>query len=530
MAQPQPPTPPSSAGIPPGVARLEGPLRQMLEEGIAHQRARRFREAEETYRRAIAQHPEQPDALNLLATLIVAAGGAAEAARLLRRALELRPGETSFRANLVAVLVVLDRIDDALAEVEIARAEAPDAVDVGMNYAGVLRRLGRVAEALAAYERIGQAHPDHHMPRMGAARCLADLGRPDEAAAILRDILVQRPNEPSAHIELAAISAATADAGQLGRTVALATTGQLPSSTRIALAHAAARTCEDLGRYDEAIEHVQAAKKMIRPSGDPNALATSASRMIATVDAELLAAKRGHGDPSTRPVFVVGMPRAGIGLVARLLGSHPQVAVAGELPRVPLLTVAMADIIALTQPYPLAMRELTPEAIRRLAARYLAQLDNTSADAARVVDPLATNFEHLGLLALLFPNATVLHCRRDPLDVGLSCYLQSFPEGGAPLHEFEQIARFMREHDRLMAHWRTVLPQPVHEVAYEDLAAAPDRVLPRLVDVVGLSWDESCAAATADGSPIRAALARDPVGRWRRYEKHLGPLRDALGK
>jgi tetratricopeptide (TPR) repeat protein len=529
MAQSQPPTPPPSSAISAGIARLEGPLRQMLEEGMAHQRARRFREAEETYRRAIAQHPDQPDALNLLATLIVAAGGAPEAARLLRRALALRPGEVSFRANLVAVLAVLDRIDEALVEIEAARADAPDAVDVEMNYAGVLRRLGRVEEARAVYERVDQAHPEHPMPRLGVARCQAELGRFDDAAKILRDILIQRPNEPTAYIELAAIGAA-ADRGQLARTVALATTGQLPASTRIGLVHAAARICEDLGRYEEAIEHVQAAKKMIRVGGDPNALPTSVNRMIAAFDAELLAAKRGHGNASTRPVFVVGLPRAGTGLVARLLGGHPQVAVAAELPRVPLLPAAMADMMVLTQPYPMAMRELTPEALRRLAARYLEQLDNTSADAARVVDPLATNFEHLGLLALLFPNAKVVHCRRDPLDVGLSCYMQHFPETGLPLHEFAQIAQVVREHDRLMAHWRGLQPLPVHEVAYEDLAAAPDRVLRRLLDIIDLPWDERCTAATAEGSPFRAALGRDAAGRWRHYEKHLGPLREALSK
>jgi hypothetical protein len=88
----------------------------------------------------------------------------------------------------------------------------------------------------------------------------------------------------------------------------------------------------------------------------------------------------------------------------------------------------------------------------------------------------------------------------------------------------------MREHKRLMAHWRGLLPLPVHEVAYEDLAAAPDRVLRRLVDVIGLPWDEHCVVATADGSPVRLALGRDAPGRWRHYEKYLGPLREALGK
>src|SRR5215470_5684007 len=118
MAQSQSPAAPSSSGVLAGIARLEGPVRQALEEGIAHQRERRFREAEAAYRRALAQAPDQPDALNLLGTLVVAAGGAPEGAQLLRRALVARPDDPTLRANLAAILVTLERIDEALAEVE----------------------------------------------------------------------------------------------------------------------------------------------------------------------------------------------------------------------------------------------------------------------------------------------------------------------------------------------------------------------------------------------------------------------------
>src|SRR5262249_58485071 len=133
----------------------------------------------------------------------------------------------------------------------------------------------------------------------------------------------------------------------------------------------------------------------------------------------------------------------------------------------------------------------------------------------------------LGLIALLFPNARILHCRRDPLDVGTSCYLHNMPEGGAPLHEFAQIALVIREYERLMGHWRAHLPVPIHDVSYDDLAAQPERELRRLVDAIGLPWDDRCRVAIP---PAQAAIARDPVGRWRRFEKHIGPLRQALGK
>lgn len=529
MAQSQSPAAPSSSGVLAGIARLEGPLRATLEEGIAHQRERRFREAEAAYRRALAEQPDQPDALNLLGTLIVAAGGAPEGARLLRRAIVVRPDDPTLRANLAAILVTLDRIDEALVEIEKARGLDPDALEVDLNHANILRRLGRPGEALAAYERIAAAHPGNHLARVGAARCQLDLGRSAEAAAILREIAAQRPSDPVAPMELAAIGAPE-DSGQLPRLLALAEAKEMAPATRTGLAHAAARLCEDLDRPDEAFAHAQKAKTLIRSTTPPDAITGSVSRLIAAFDARLFAAKRGQGDPSARPVFVVGLPRAGASIVARLLAAHPQVAVAGDLPRVVLLTAAMGEIMLLSERYPEAVRELTPEAIRRLATRYLGQLENTDGAAARIVDPMPTNFEHLGFIALLFPNARILHCRRDPLDVGVSCYLHNMPEGGTPLHELGQIALFIREYERLMAHWRALLPSPIHDVPYEDLSADPERVLRRLIDAIGLPWDDRCLSAVADGSPARAALARDPVGRWRRFEKHIGPLREALGR
>src|SRR5215468_3469691 len=145
MAQSQSPAPSSSASVRAAIARLDGPLRAALEEGMAHQRERRFREAEAAYRRALAEQPDQPDALNLLGTLIVAAGGALEGARLLRRAIAVRPDDATLHANLAAILVTLDRVDEALAEIETARRLAPEAVEVELNYAYVLRRLGRSA-------------------------------------------------------------------------------------------------------------------------------------------------------------------------------------------------------------------------------------------------------------------------------------------------------------------------------------------------------------------------------------------------
>lgn len=529
MAQPSSPaSPPPAAGAPAGIAALSGQLRELLEEGMAHQRARRFKEAEQSYRRAVREHPNQPDALNLLATLVIAAGGAPEAARLLKQAVRLRPDDASFRANLAGTLVLLDRLDEALAEVEAARRLAPDALDVVMNHAGILRRLGRPAEAMAIYERVLETQPGNHIARIGLARCQYELDLGEESAAGFRAVQAERPNDPAAYVELAAIGAAARWPELLAATERLAASGEMPPPTRRGLYHAAARIAEDLGRHDEAFAFAAAAKTYLQRPPQPEDVAAAVNRLIAVFDEQFFAAKRGQGDPTARPVFIVGLPRSGTAVVARLLGTHPQVANAGELPRLAQLTGAMAEIMNLQSLYPEGARDLTPEASARLARRYLDALNNSSAVAGRVVDATPTNFEYLGLVALLFPNARVIACRRDPLDLGLACYMQSFPDAGPPLHEFEQIAQCIREHERLMAHWRRVLPMPINEVVYEDLAATPDIELRRLVGLLGIPWDDHCAAGVTDGSVARTMLTRDPPGRARWFDKYLAPLKQAL--
>jgi hypothetical protein len=372
-----------------------------------------------------------------------------------------------------------------------------------------------------------ESQPRHHLARLGLARCQYELDLVDDAIAGFRAVMSERPNDPVAYVELAAIGAA--DAEVLARAAALAGSGEMPPPTRRGLLHAAARIAEDLGRFDDAFAHAASAKAYLQLPLQPDDPAASVNRLIATFDDAFFTAKLGHGDPSVRPVFVVGVPRAGTAIVARLLASHPQIAVAGELPRIGQLTSAMAEIMTLAQRYPEGARELTPEAIQRLARRHLETLDNTSPVAGRVVDAMPANFEHLGLIATLFPNARILHCRRDPLDLALSCYLHAFPDAGARVHEPEQIAAFLHEHDRLMSHWRRVLPVPVHEIVYEELAAAPEAELRRLVGLLGLLWDDRCLSAVADGSVPRTLLSRDPVGRWQRFDKQLGALRQALG-
>jgi hypothetical protein len=181
---------------------------------------------------------------------------------------------------------------------------------------------------------------------------------------------------------------------------------------------------------------------------------------------------------------------------------------------------------------------LTPEATRALAEQYLTVIDRVSATALRVSDKMHANFRHLGLIALLFPNARVIHARRDPLDTCVSCFMTTVNPKSSPwVADLASMGLYYREYVRLMQYWHEALPLPIHDSQYEELVASFEERARGLVDFIGLPWDPAClsfhaaerAVYSASVMQVRQPIYATSVQRWRRYEKHLGPLIEALG-
>ena len=185
--------------------------------------------------------------------------------------------------------------------------------------------------------------------------------------------------------------------------------------------------------------------------------------------------------------------------------------------------------------------ELNPQRVGRdagkIAEEIVQHLASLGQGAARVTIKTLSNFLHLGVIATLFPRARVIHCRRDPLDVCLSCYFQNF-RGVTFAWSLEDIGAYYRTYEKLMAHWSRVLPMPIHEVSYEELVNDQEAVSRKLLSFCGLDWDERCltfwntrrVVQTASAVQVRKPISRQAIGRWRNYRSHLGPLLKALGK
>ena len=253
---------------------------------------------------------------------------------------------------------------------------------------------------------------------------------------------------------------------------------------------------------------------------------------------ELFQRHRDHGSNSELPIFIVGTPRSGTTLIEQVLAAHPRVHGAGELKfigeRVQSLPQRMGRSIA----YPQCVKSLTPELISEFAKAYLEHLRGHSAAAnvLRVTDKMPINFYHIGLIAVLFPRARIIHCRRDPLDACLSMYFQSFTEGYHYSYDFADLGVFYRQYRRLMDHWRRVLFGRLIEIDYEDIVNHQEASSRQLVDACGLDWDDACLrfyehnrpVRTGSGWQVRQPIYKTSVKRWKNYEQHLGELVDAL--
>ncbi|MBI1384982.1 MAG: tetratricopeptide repeat protein [Rhizobiales bacterium] len=524
---------------PPNRSRQDIPA--LLAAGLAHHRARRLAEAERCYQRVLRADPSNADALNLLGALAGEAQQMQASIDFLERALRARPSDPEIRNNLGQSYLRHERPLEALAHFEAAATAMPQATLPALNRARALRALGRADDALAAFQAISVRDPSSLAARIGAADTLLDLGRIDEAVAAYRAVIAADQTAVDAHAGLAVAQRFAPGDPEPAAMAALLETGGLAPTERRTIHLALAKAFDDLADPDTAFAHASAAKRAVPRQFDQLAYSRFVDAQIARFGPDVFAGRTARGHSSDAPVFIVGMPRSGTTLVEQIVASHPEGAGAGEFTDLQRIAIDLYTRAAAARTGPAAGPfQLPGHELRRAAGTYLAALSAraNAPGATRLADKTPQNFEHLGLVALLFPNARIIHCRRDARDTCLSIYMHAFRDSHAYGDDLVALARYYRDYERLMAHWRAVLPLAIVDVDYADLVAEPQATIRTLIAGLGLAWHEGClafhesrrAVTTPSRAQIRRPVYRSSQGRWRRYEAHLQPLLEALEK
>jgi tetratricopeptide (TPR) repeat protein len=529
------------------------------------------------YEAALAENPQNPDALNLLGVVKHQQRDPAQAVWLIARAATLRPDDPTIHVNLGEAYRGLGDLDQTIECGRTALRLNPDHPGVHANLALALIHQGKHDTSIDHFRAAIRLEPGQSGLHHDLGDALQAVGHLDEAKNSFLEARRLRPDRAATHASLAHVCEQLGEFEQavdslcetvrhdprhawaLGR-LASRLRGKLPEADQAAiesllsdprltdqprteLLFGLAQAFDDRGEYHRAAVLSIEANSLLRERFWRRGLAYDhkshhafTDRLIATFTPSFFDRVRGFGLETERPVFIVGLPRSGTSLTEQILASHSRVFGAGELTLARQVFETIPGAIAQGgMPFD-ALESLDQESVVELAHRYLHELAALNDSADRIVDKMPDNSIYLGLIATIFPRATLIHCRRDLRDVALSCWMTNFMEVRWAC-EPDHIARRIAEHQRLMEHWRRVLPVPMLDVEYEDLVADVHKGARALVAFCGLEWDPACLEFHKSRRPVRTssvAQVRRPVyttsvGRWRNYERTLAPLFAGLG-
>lgn len=507
---------------------------ELLTRGFAALEAGRPREAAEYCRKAIAADPKRIEAHFLVGLVALDLNDLKTATHGFGSVTKLDPDHAAAWAQLARIFMRMGqpaRAEKALIEAKRAGVSgAPVADLVGV----VSSLLGDQREAEKYYRIACEKAPESAEFAVNLATALIFLGETAEAKAVLERILDR--DETVAHAQWLYSSLAKADSADRARKLAAraATTDRHSAAF---LYYAAGKEFEDCGAWEEAIAAFDAGARAKRShvNYDEASEAAMFEALAATFTQQWAAMeKEGSADPS--PIFVVGQPRTGTTLIERIISSHSMVESAGEL-----------------QQFGLSARRLTPEAeparfsaanvrkwasldFKALGEEYLRVTKPMRAGAPRFVDKLPNNYLHIPLIIAALPKAKIVHLTRDPMDACFASFKQLFADAYFHSYDQEEMARHYIRYSSLMDHWRRVFPGRFLDISYEATVADLEREVRRLIAYLELPFEEACldfherkgAVATASAVQVRERAHTRSVGRWRRYEQRLQPLRDAL--
>ncbi len=547
----------------------------------------RYDAAIKAARRALARNPNYAEALNTLGAALQAQGDMDQAVAALEQATKIKPDFAGALANLGNVLRAQGklgeaetryrealRIDPRMAEVHLSLGDVlqaqeggrldealeccrqalrlkPGWAEVHYNLGTLFRRLGRIDEAVASYQEALRIKPDFAAAHFNLGVTFEQVHRLDEARQAANLALKHDPNHSLTKLLLARLDRRSDKLAAARKRLSKLLRSDLAPLDFARVSVELGHVLDRMGDYAKAFEAFETGQRtwsdsVVADRAKPDSFHQTIARNRTWFTRDRVS---GWGDAAvdddpSSPIFLVGFPRSGTTLTEQILGSHPGLVTADERPLVRKgLVNELPAVLGREAPYPQCLADLNPTHIRRLRACYWEQANKVvgpNPDGRRLVDKLPLNIVDLGLIHRVFPDAPILVALRDPRDVCLSCFMQAFRPNEAMMHFFDLTAT-ARLYEAVMNLWlqyRTILNLRSVEIRYEDLVADFEPTVRRIINFVGVYWDDSVLryhetdkhryVSTPSYESITLPIYSRSVGRWRNYEEQLKPILGVL--
>lgn len=502
----------------------------------------RHDEAVREFERATTLNPNDAIAHNNFGIALQALHRLPEALAHFRRAVSLKPDYVEAVSNLGAVMHDLGCDEQSVLVLRNVVARNPQFIEAHVNLGTALQELGRCDEARECFQRVLAADPRNVFAWDHLGTMHMEMGRFDEARRCFLSALQHQPQNVRIIFSLIQCGKVAQGDPHLATLHALAKNpAALSEEQQVFLHFALGKAYADLGQQEPSFEEYCAGNALKRCliSYDEEQELLVFERIRSVFSPEFMRSRAGHVSSSHRPIFILGMMRSGSTLVEQILASHPDVFGAGERREFNAACQSVWRGRESSASYPEIVPQLSIEQLREIGLCYLARMEKIAGiESARITDKMPGNFTVAGLIHLALPGAKVIHTHRNPVDTCLSCFSKLFSQEQRFAYDLRELGRYYREYERLMEHWRAVLPSGVLlEVRYEDLVNDFEGQARRIVAHCGLDWNERCLSFYETERPVRTASqvqVRQPLNpnlarRWRPSAAKLRPLFEGLG-
>jgi len=467
-------------------------------------------------------------------------GKVEQAVKYLKKATELQPDLAYAHRDLCLALKETGYTELAVQAGRMAVKLSPQDPVAHFNLAKALHDWRDFEESLNAYQRANDLSPDNPAILYELAQIYQGRGESNLAKKYFRQVIKHYPKEIESHRQLMLLTKyETPDHEDILKIKKLKNDPTLSNDERTSILFMLSKAYHDCELYDEAFNCAVKGNKIQDQELQFNVdeFSDYISALINFYTAERINELSKLGNSSTTPVFIVGTPRSGTTLIEQILCCHLDVFGAGELDWVMRCINALPHYLKSTANYPVCTENMTEKTATELSSKYLRYINSLASGEPRITDKMPGNFLHLGFIYILFPNAKIIHCQREPKDACISMFLELFPGGVSYSYDLYKLGAYYSQYLRLMAHWRSVLPiDTMLELEYESMVQNQEEETQRLLAFLDLEWDEACLdfhkkkrrVFTASHLQVSKPLYSSSVKRWKKYEKYLKPLEDGF--
>ena len=498
--------------------------------------------AEQICRHFLQNNKRHVDGMCMLAEIGIELKIYDDAEFLLASALELDPNHIHARSLYLNLLIRLGKYKVAAQQVEPLLIAQPDNLSFKIAKASALTGLGEIEQAISLFEQVVAENdqvPGFHL-QLGHA--LKTKGEIEKAISSYQKAYQISPSYGDAFWSLANTKTYRFSDSEIAQMQTQQNNEDLALLDSIQLHFATGKAFEDRKDYDQAFKSYQKGNELQHAHNgfDITKFEQQVAEQIKYCTPELFKNRGNLGLNVPDPIFILGLPRAGSTLLEQILASHSQVDGTMELHNILGLASRLRGRSKSQNDeeaqYPKNLAEINPDYFKRFGQQFIDETQVYREKAPLFIDKMPNNFIHIGLIRLILPNAKIIDARRSPMACCFSGFKQLFAEGQDFSYNLEDIGRYYQAYLKIMAHWDAVLPGHVLTVNHEDVVDDLETQVRRMLDFVGLEFEQSCVdfhktkrnIKTPSSEQVRQPIYKSATEQWRYFEPYLGPLKKVL--